>query len=946
MAENDLVLKRAQAAVLSRDFALAARLYKTLLKTEPGNVKLLGELGALYVKAGEDNKALPYYEQILMFSKDDFDALNSMGGVYRRLKRYDDSIRVLQQALDTGKNAAEVNYNLGFTYKLMGNYDDAIECFESVIEDNPSDVLAYNHLGAIYALRKDHQRAVAAYKRGLQIDPNHPVLQLNLAKSFVALHNDSDAAAAYEAALRAKPGWLDAIRDYTNLLVREHKTKDAAALVKKSILLYPKDVGIQNLLGRIYLKQFDFPEAVHTFEKARKIDDKNTQTLSGLAEAYEKGDKPADAVNVLKTAESAEPENTGIKKQMAHALLSANEYESAESKIKDLYDKNGNDVQILDLFGQYYICRKDNDKADLYFKKIEKLDPTYIDYCREAAGRFKQTGQLENAEQYIIKYLQTKKNDPAGFIALAGINEAAGNTVAALENYHKALKYDQYNVLAKNEAQRLGNAVNEQNRLQRETESALAENADELEIVMDAPEETSGEEQQENKEPEVVEEAPFDFDSFGENLKDDEVSTEDALDMKTDDEEALPSLDDLIPEGGSAESEEEESEDETEEKDNQENEASGQNAVSSSSPSSPIVSDEENNAAESAGTNADASLSDDESAEPAMPEENSADAEEQNTDDEEKEDNSEQPAAKTELSDDAVAKITETMKRVSEEAQKAIEAAQKSWDAAQKAADAAQSADSAEQHINELADAVSPKAENSTENEIAEPEQQTVAADENDLPAEEDVSQEDAVNQQDFRNLPQQDIPPTENDSDNIKDAASYSDFSSPSVRQSAVLPNIALSPDAAARTTQAYGNLIDEVSGMLPMVEKMLENRENAKKFMPALELFKKLQTLSGYLPETQKNAFRTSRTRLLLDYVIARLSGKPGLLVTAKTLRKAGLKIEGSEEISAAVEKMSEIELLETVLSDMRAMTHHLEDGQLGKALDDSADDVMKKL
>ena len=46
--EKNLILTRAKSAVLSRDFATAARLYKQLLKNDPSNVDYLKELGSIY----------------------------------------------------------------------------------------------------------------------------------------------------------------------------------------------------------------------------------------------------------------------------------------------------------------------------------------------------------------------------------------------------------------------------------------------------------------------------------------------------------------------------------------------------------------------------------------------------------------------------------------------------------------------------------------------------------------------------------------------------------------------------------------------------------------------------------------------------------------------------------------------------------------------------------
>ena len=119
MVQNQLLLSRARSATLARDFDLAARLYRQLLRKDRNNVELLKQLGNLYMKSGRDDLALPVFKNIVGLSKDDFDSLITLGGIYRRLKMYEDSIAILEQALIFDSGNPQVSYNLGFTYKIM-----------------------------------------------------------------------------------------------------------------------------------------------------------------------------------------------------------------------------------------------------------------------------------------------------------------------------------------------------------------------------------------------------------------------------------------------------------------------------------------------------------------------------------------------------------------------------------------------------------------------------------------------------------------------------------------------------------------------------------------------------------------------------------------------------------------------------------------------------------
>ena len=64
---NSLILTKAQNAITAHDWATAARYYKELLRNDASNIEYLKQLGSIFVRAGEDEKAIPYYEQIITF---------------------------------------------------------------------------------------------------------------------------------------------------------------------------------------------------------------------------------------------------------------------------------------------------------------------------------------------------------------------------------------------------------------------------------------------------------------------------------------------------------------------------------------------------------------------------------------------------------------------------------------------------------------------------------------------------------------------------------------------------------------------------------------------------------------------------------------------------------------------------------------------------------------
>jgi tetratricopeptide (TPR) repeat protein len=792
MSENELLMNRAKAAVLSRDFPLAVRLYKSLLRQKPQDIDLLMELGNLYVKSGNDDLALSVFKQIITLHPDHFDALNNLGGVYRRLRKYPESIAVLEQALATGYDGPQVLYNLGSTYKLMEKYDDAIECFEEVISQNPLDALAFNHVGVIHALRGDHEAAVASYTRGLKIDQNHPVLLYNMARSLEALGKSDSALSAYEGALRSKPGWLEAIDAYSHLLVRQKRTKDAANVLAPALRLHPKDVKLHTRLGKAYMRQYDFGHAEEAYEGALSCNESYEPALSGLAMVQEELGKVDDAVKTMQRLESVGPDDPVIVKQYVHVLLSAGQFKAASLRLASLWKQTPDDLLVLNLLGQYYICAGDDAQLSRCFKKIESLDPVYADHLRDGAYRYRQKGNLAAAENLLRQYLNKHGSDSGALAALADIAGLQGNDDHALDFYRKAVAADKNNIRAEQGAHRL-----EQTVIQPVPgDDPVIESAsyDDFETPSDE-EIASAADQDEPAIPAVIEtpDDPFDFDQFG------------IVDTPEDDtqnpfffDEPEPALDQVaVPEG-----------------------------------SLDMLTDSD--------LPLDADVPSESVPEPVFTGEPAAS----------------DPSAP--LSSPVPAPAPEPFPVYAENSGAAV-------------------IDLLQKHF-------------------------------------------DSVH------------PPVEK----MEPAAAHGG--------DAVLNSGIPSEPEQAAAAGSDEDLFEKAAEMLPSIVSMLMDPDAVAQFKPSLEMFKKLRALSEFLPSPRKEAFLSSRTRLLLDYVISKLSGAPGLLAAADALRKSGL-LPGGVPTPADTTGTGRI-LATRVLTTMRAYVAALPDPLLRQALDAAVAGMLEKV
>ena len=137
-------------------------------------------------------------------------------------------------------------------------------------------------------------------------------------------------------------------------------------------------------------------------------------------------------------------------------------------------------------------------------------------------------------------------------------------------------------------------------------------------------------------------------------------------------------------------------------------------------------------------------------------------------------------------------------------------------------------------------------------------------------------------------------------------------------------------------------------VKELLAEMENII-NKEDAAKFSKEVALFNSIKEMSASLPDEIKEDFMTGRMRVLLDFIIAKLSGKPGLLRTTVSLKKSGIfgkEEESLTDVEQQAQNYSEKDLVKKVLSDMRMMAMSLHDRELAAGLERLGKEAEEKL
>ncbi|MCI7567510.1 MAG: hypothetical protein MST05_12500, partial [Treponema sp.] len=140
---------------------------------------------------------------------------------------------------------------------------------------------------------------------------------------------------------------------------------------------------------------------------------------------------------------------------------------------------------------------------------------------------------------------------------------------------------------------------------------------------------------------------------------------------------------------------------------------------------------------------------------------------------------------------------------------------------------------------------------------------------------------------------------------------------------------------------------VVSEYKQIIKKIEEKLSDPEAAKTNAEQIELFKSLKVLASCMPDNQKDSYISCKIRMVLEYLIAKLSGRPGLLITAEALLESGVL---GQEYSSKLEETSDEdlsnELIKHVITYMKKLAGQLEDSALSSALCTSADSILEKI
>lgn len=189
--------KLAEAAELHRggQYAEAEKIYRDILRVDPGNVTAIRLLAMVAAKLEQYRDTVVLLKQALVLAPD-FDAARvDLGHAQIELQKFDDAIATMQEAIRRDPQSFPARLGLANAFARGHRTDEAAGAYEQAIKCRPEAAAGYLGLGNVLRTLGEHDRSVAAYRKGIAAKPGAAEIYWSLSNLKTFRFDDGEIAA-------------------------------------------------------------------------------------------------------------------------------------------------------------------------------------------------------------------------------------------------------------------------------------------------------------------------------------------------------------------------------------------------------------------------------------------------------------------------------------------------------------------------------------------------------------------------------------------------------------------------------------------------------------------------------------------------------------------------------------------------------------------------------
>lgn len=392
-------------------FKEAEKFYKAALSADKTNF----DAGYKYASLLFDNKQYDESEKILLSlinKKDDAYIYYLLGEINFINNKLDDAIKYLASACKIDTKNPSYFYELATAYSLKGFLKEAEYNYLEAIKLDPNN-LSYNYsLAYLYYMDNESSKSMRVLDYILSINPQQPnaltlksqiLLDKNdivsadkLIKQSLELNNNNDYSYFVSAKIYAALGWWEkavqsvktAIEinpksveyklDYAKYLINCAELEETINICNSVLKQNPKLIDALLIKVEALMRQQNFTDADKTLAKIFKLDFNSSKAHFYKAQILKYTKSYLKAVDELKLALEAEPNNVVYYENIAECYYKAEVYDAAYQFYKEASNLDITQAKYKFMMAKIAVLQDDTVNAISNFILAKRLEPANL----------------------------------------------------------------------------------------------------------------------------------------------------------------------------------------------------------------------------------------------------------------------------------------------------------------------------------------------------------------------------------------------------------------------------------------------------------------------------------------------------------------------------------------------------------------------------------------
>ena len=385
-------LSRANLEIAAKKFAEAQLDVDAAKKVAPGNVLVLYTQALLHFSQGKNAPALESLQQVQRSAPDYMPGVLLLGAVQFALGSNEQAEQAMKKYLAANPNSVYAQKLMAGILIKSGQAKRALVLLEPALKQYPQDNQFIAMAGEAYMQTKDFGKATEYFEKASAMAPENADYHTSLGMSKLGAGESEKAVAELEKAnnLNNKSNKAGVLLVMTHLRLKEFDKAMVAALAleKES----PDNPMVQNLKGGIYLSQKDTVNARASFEKALALQPAYFPAAANLANIDMLEKKPDAAKKRFMAVLDKDKKNMSAMIALANIAVSEKNNEEARKWLEKATGDRPEAFQPAQLLATHYIRMGDKQKALVFAKKAQTLNPTVPEFLgllarvQQAAG--------------------------------------------------------------------------------------------------------------------------------------------------------------------------------------------------------------------------------------------------------------------------------------------------------------------------------------------------------------------------------------------------------------------------------------------------------------------------------------------------------------------------------------------------------------------------------